>query len=68
MKYLKKRLDDVKDSCRIEYNGQFYEVNSKQLKILYKLGEGNFGEVHLVQLENNENVIFATKVSLISFN
>lgn len=62
---LVKRLDDVKDSCQIEYNGQIYEINSKRLKVLYKLGEGNFGEVHLVQLENNPNVIFAIKVSFL---
>ncbi len=57
-----KRLGDVKDSCQIEYNGQSIEFNVKQLKILSKLGEGNFGQVSLVQLENNPNVIFATKV------
>ena len=62
-KSLLKRLGDVKDSCQIEYHGQSFEVNLKQLKTLYKLGEGNFGQVNLVQLIDNPNVIFAIKVS-----
>jgi len=57
------RLGDVKDSCQIDYNGLFIEFNVKQLKFLNKLGEGSFGQVNLVQLENNPNVIFACKVS-----
>ncbi len=57
------RLGDVKDSCRIDYNGQSIEFNVKQLKFVKKLGEGSFGQVNLVQLENHSNVYFACKVS-----
>ncbi|CAF4063765.1 unnamed protein product [Adineta steineri] len=52
---------DIKDSCKIEYNGESIEFNVKQLIYLNKLGEGSFGLVHLVKLENHPNVKFACK-------
>ncbi|CAF1342505.1 unnamed protein product [Rotaria magnacalcarata] len=57
----KYQLSDIKDSCQIEYNGQFIQFNVQQLKTIKKIGEGNFGIVTLTQLEHRPDVIFACK-------
>ncbi len=57
------RLADIKDSCKIEYNGKSIEFNVGQLIYLNKLGEGSYGFVNLVEIANESNVRLACKVS-----
>ncbi|CAF4216255.1 unnamed protein product, partial [Rotaria sordida] len=52
---------DIKDSCRIEYNGESIEFSIKQLINIKYLGQGCFGSVILTQLEHRPDVIFACK-------
>lgn len=59
------RLFDIKDSCQIDYHGEKIEFNVRELIYLNKLGEGNFGLVNLVQIQNQSNVILASKVCFV---
>ncbi|CAF1059778.1 unnamed protein product [Rotaria sp. Silwood1] len=52
---------DIKDSCKIDYNGELIEFNVKQLINIKKLGEGSFAVVNLTKLEQRSDVIFACK-------
>ncbi|CAF2669529.1 unnamed protein product [Rotaria sp. Silwood2] len=52
---------DIKDSCKIEYNGETIEFNVQQLINVKKLGEGSFGFVSLTQLAHRPDVVFACK-------
>ncbi|CAF3040375.1 unnamed protein product [Rotaria sp. Silwood2] len=52
---------DIKDSCKIEYNGETIEFNVQLLINVKNLGEESFGLVSLTQLAHRPDVVFASK-------